>query len=190
MRVAASSPAWLTRRAEERKSRCAGVRGLRLPWCVFGEEPCWALEEGADGGVFEVGGWLPSATSASRVGVVESSRLGWEKSAGARKSWRGICRAVTRVRCAERSALAGGDMLVNDNLRFVAGRVSSSRKVWVKSWTSSASECGLTTGAASACRDDPGQSSGTSRAAGQGHYCINAQQLKCRYTRELKIPKD
>lgn len=31
MSVAASSPAWLTRRAEERKSFWACVRGLRLP---------------------------------------------------------------------------------------------------------------------------------------------------------------
>lgn len=75
MRVAASSPAWLTRSAEERKSRCAWVRGLRLPLCGFGDEPCWTLEEAADGGVFEVGGLLLSAISADRVGVVESNCL-------------------------------------------------------------------------------------------------------------------
>lgn len=99
MRVAASSPAWLTRSAEERKSRCAWVKGLRLPLCILdGEpcwrpcwepcwEPCWDLEEGADGAVVGVGGLLLSATSAGRAGVVESSRLELEvNSAGARKS--------------------------------------------------------------------------------------------------------
>lgn len=64
--------------------------------------------------VLGVKGLLLAATSAGRVGVVESSRLEPDgNSAGARKSWIGRCRAVLRPRRAEHSILAEGDMLAN-----------------------------------------------------------------------------
>lgn len=110
MRVAASSPAWLTRSAEERKSRCDWVSGLRLlVVSELVEEPCWDLDEGVAGALFEVWGW----TSAGRVGVVESRRreeLG-EQSAGTRKCGSGACRDMASARCAEKQALVEGDIL-------------------------------------------------------------------------------
>lgn len=72
--------------------------------------------------VLEVEDLLVSATSAGRVGVVESSRLELgENSAGARKSWIGRCRAVTQVRRAEHSILAEGDMLANGFVVLLPG---------------------------------------------------------------------
>lgn len=58
-----------------------------MPLCVFGDDPCWALDEGANGAVSEIGGLLPSVTLTGRVGVFENMRLELgEKSAGARNS--------------------------------------------------------------------------------------------------------
>lgn len=70
--------------------------------------------------VAEVGGLLLSATSAGRLGVVESSRveLG-ENSAGAKKSWTGRCRAILRQSREEHSILAEGDILANGSVVLV-----------------------------------------------------------------------
>lgn len=113
MSVAASSPAWLTRRADERKSRWACVRGLRR--LVVPVED----DGDGDGADDEAEWWVVSVVdlvcelcmvlawsviSAGRDGEVESSRRGgvvlavWRKNAGARKSWTGSCRDAARLR--------------------------------------------------------------------------------------------
>lgn len=72
--------------------------------------------------VLKVEDLLLSATSTGRVGVVESSRLEPEEnSAGARKSWIGRCRAELRLRRAEHSILAEGDMLTNGFVVLLPG---------------------------------------------------------------------
>jgi hypothetical protein len=55
MRMAASSPVWLTRSAEERKARCSGERG-RMGLEVFEEASLETLEEVGDMGVSAFGG--------------------------------------------------------------------------------------------------------------------------------------
>jgi hypothetical protein len=55
MRMAASSPVWLTRRAEERKARCSGERG-RMGLEVFEEASFETLEEFGEMGVSAFGG--------------------------------------------------------------------------------------------------------------------------------------
>jgi len=95
MRMAASSPVWFTRRAEERKARCWGERvrtGLEV-WEEASEE---SLEELGEIGAFALGGgggWCDVLWCRREVLMV----------LGARKSYtgcwmvRGVLRANTRM---------------------------------------------------------------------------------------------
>ena len=122
MSVAASSPAWLTRRAAERKSRCSLVRGLSLPLGGALDEEAWPSpfgEEGMSVGVASVGGVLDSRRR--ELGV---------KSAGARKSL--MCTCDTRTRWVERISAFGGGIEPNGDLLFLVYVYSTLQEVNLK----------------------------------------------------------